>query len=87
VDRVYGSKATPDDHEKLTLPNPMDDEVLANFKARARCRHETFNGRLKFFRSLSVTFHHDPEKHVHVFEAVCVIEQYQMDNGGELFQT
>jgi hypothetical protein len=25
--------------------------------------------------------------HVHVFEAVCVIVQYQMDNGAELFQT
>ena len=46
---------------------------------------ETFNGRLKFFRALSDTFHHNPDKHVHVFEAVCVTVQYQMDNGGKLF--
>jgi hypothetical protein len=87
TDRVYGSKATPDQHAKLALPNPMDSKVLANFKARARCRHETFNGRLKFFRALSDTYHHSSDNHVHVFEAVCVIVQYQMDNGGELFQT
>jgi hypothetical protein len=87
TDRVYGSKATPEDHAKLALPNPMDDQVLANFKSRARCRHETFNGRLKFFHALSDTYHHSSENHVHVFEAICVIVQYQMDNGGELFQT
>jgi hypothetical protein len=79
TDRVYGAKATPDDHAKLALPNPMDDQVLANFKARARCRHETFNGRLKFFRALSDTYHHSSDTHVHVFEAVCFIVEYQID--------
>jgi hypothetical protein len=48
---AYGSKADPDDHLKLSMPNPCDNEELANFKARVRARHETFNGRIKFFRS------------------------------------
>jgi hypothetical protein len=86
TDRVYGAADHPGNNAKLALPNPMDDQELANFKARARCRHETFNGRLKFFEALSQTFHHSLKNHVHVFEAICVIVQYQMDNGGELFQ-
>jgi hypothetical protein len=86
-DRVYGSKADPGNHEKLALPNPMDNQVLANFKSLARCRHETLNGRLKFFASLNKTFCHSLNNHVHTFEAVCVIVQYQMDNGGQLFAT
>jgi hypothetical protein len=64
----------------------MDSKVLANFKARARCHHETFNGRLKFFKALLDTFHHNPSnRHVHMFKAVCVIVQYQMDNGEKSF--
>jgi hypothetical protein len=85
TDRVYGQQDRPTAHAKLALPNDVDGKTMANFKARARCRHETFNGRLKFFRALSDTFHHNPDKHVHVFEAVCVTVQYQMDNGGKLF--
>ena len=85
TDRVYGAKAKPDEHTKLSLPNPCDDKVLANFKARVRSRHESFNGRLKFFRSLADTYHHDLKKHGHVFEAVAVTVQYQMDMGSKLF--
>ena len=85
TDRVYGAKGTPSTHAKLSLPNKMDSKVLANFKARARCRHETFNGRLKFFKALSDTFHHNPDRHVLVFEAICVIVICQMDNGNEIF--
>jgi hypothetical protein len=31
--RVYGAMATPKEHDKLALPNPMDNKVLANFKS------------------------------------------------------
>jgi hypothetical protein len=86
TDRVYGSKSNPSTHAKLSLPNDSDSKVLANFKARARCRHETFNGWLKFFKALSDTFHHNPNKHDQVLKAVCVIVQYQMDNGGKNFE-
>ena len=85
TDRVYGVKAKPDDHAKLALPNPCDNKLLGNFKARVRSRHESFNCRLKFFRFLSDTYHHDLEKHGHVFEAVAVTVQYQMDMGSKLF--
>ena len=87
TDRVYGSLAHPEDHSKLSLPNPMDDLELANFKARVRARHETFNGRLKFYKSLSDTYHHRWAYHVHVFEAICVTVQYQIDNGSPLFDS
>ena len=39
----------------------------------------------RFFRSLSDTYHHDLEKHGHVFEAVSVTVQYQMDMVSKLF--
>ena len=85
VDRVYGTKKTPDDHAKLSLPNLCDDKKTANFKARLRCRHESFNGRIKQWRSLYDTYHHASSTHASVFEAVCVIVQYQMENGSPLF--
>ncbi len=85
ADRGYRSKFD-DDRKVLSLPNPKyDSKELNNFKSRARLRHETFNGRLKFFSSLSQTYHHRLNNHKHVFEAVVVIVQYQMDNGKELF--
>jgi hypothetical protein len=59
---------------------------------RARCRHETFNAHLKKFESLSgALFRHggggDAGREFFgiVIVAVCVIVQYQMDNGRELF--
>jgi hypothetical protein len=85
ADRVYGSEGRPASRKKFALPNDADDKELANFKARARCRHETFNGRLKNYKALSDTYHHNPDKHVLIFEAVCVTVQYQMDNGSKLF--
>lgn len=71
---------------KLALPNRgVDDQVLHNFKSRARCRHETFNGRIKFYSLLQQTFRHGAAKHRLAFEAICVTVQYQMENGAELF--
>ena len=86
VDRVYGSRAQPDDHEKLSLPNACDPPELKNFKARARARHESFNGRLKFFRCLSDPFRHAHDQHVHAFGAVAVTIIYQMQMGSPLFE-
>jgi hypothetical protein len=86
TDRVYGSKAEPEDHIKLVLPNPLDNKELTNSKSCVRARHESFNGRLKVYRLLSDTYHHRAANHVHVFEAVFVTAvQYQMDNGTKLF--
>ena len=74
-----------DDWKKLSLKNPMDPKELKRFKSRARCRHETFNGRMKHFKILSDIYRHDQGKHEYAFVAVAVFIQYQMENGHPLF--
>jgi hypothetical protein len=69
----------------VSTPNPFDADELREFKRRARARHETFNARLKVFGCLNDRFRHRLEKHKTVFEAVCVIIQFQMENGSPLF--
>jgi hypothetical protein len=64
----------------------MGSKELEKFKRRARLRHETFNGRLKCFGSLSAqTFRHGIDMHKFVFEANIVTVQYQVDNGSPIF--
>lgn len=82
-DRAY--KSSRPDEQFLSTPDTMDPPELFNFKSRARLRHETFNGRLKKYEILQQTFRHGVGKHKDVFEAVCVIVQYQLDNGSLLF--
>lgn len=73
--------------EKLVVstPNAHDPHALRKFKSRARARHESFNGKLKKFRCLDERFRHGINKHKIVFEAICVICQYQLENGSPLF--
>jgi len=68
-----------------SIPNSRDPPNLFKFKSLARSRHETFNSNLKNFKCLAECFWHGLEKHKIVFEAVCVICQYQMENGSPLF--
>jgi hypothetical protein len=85
VDRGYSSKRA-DEKNLFSVPNSMGSKELEKFKSRARLRHETFNGRLKCFGSLSAqTFRHGIDKHKFVFEAIVVTVQYQMDNGSPIF--
>ena len=83
ADRGYKSSRL--DEQFLSTPDSMDPAELNNFKSRVRLRQETFNGWLKKYESLQQTFRHGRHKHKDVLEAVCVIVQYQMDNGSELF--
>jgi hypothetical protein len=83
ADRGYDTNHV--DEQMLAPPNAVDSKRLNNFKSRARLRQETFNGRLKFFASLSQTFRHGIDKHKLVLEAVCVTVQYHMDNGKPVF--
>ena len=85
TDRIYGNQQSKEHHAKMALPNLCDSKELANFKARLRCRHETFNGRLIFYRSMSDNYHHQKSKHVLVFEAVCMILINKMRHGKPLF--
>jgi hypothetical protein len=80
----------------LRLPNDRDSELAKSFKKRSQARHETFNSRLKSFKILSTRFRHSHngrkqqgvtchDNHKAVFEAVCVLLQYDMENGHPLF--
>jgi len=69
-----------------SLTNLRESKDAFVFKGRARARHETFNGRLKFFGVLGLTYRHDFDKHGIVFNAVCVIVQTQLMNGCPLFE-
>ena len=69
----------------VSTPNQFDPSPLKAWKSRARARHETLNSRLTNFQALSDVYRHAPEDHQSLFEAVCVIVQYDMENGHELF--
>jgi DDE superfamily endonuclease len=68
-----------------TIRNPIDTPEVKKFKRRARACHESLNSRLKNFKVLAERFRHGHEKHEAVFEAVCIITQYELENGHPLF--
>ena len=70
---------------KLSLSTTMDTEEVRRFKSRAKARQESFNSRLKQFKCLDNRFRHKLLKHKICFEAVCVICQYQLENGHPLY--
>lgn len=70
----------------LCFPDYMDEPDLHEFKSRLRLRQETFNTRLKYFRTLSETFEYGYDKHKLVLFAVAATVQYQMDLGSPLFE-
>jgi hypothetical protein len=84
-----GSKAIADKayrgSAKATTSSSTDPPELRKFKSRARARQESLWRRLKRFECLSDRFRHPIEKHQICFEAVCVIVQYQFENGSPLF--
>jgi hypothetical protein len=69
----------------ISTPSSRDPQELRRFKSWARARHESFNGRIKNFKCLAERFRHGKHKHQICFEAVCVIVQYQFENGSPLF--
>lgn len=78
-DRAYGAG------KNTAVKRNEDPGGLHNFKSRALSRHETFNGRLTKYAVLRECFRHGFTRHPLAMEAVCVIVQYQMDLGDELF--
>lgn len=87
ADGIYKpGKGRKEEVDILAIQNSNDDDQLRAFKSRVRCRHESFNGQIKNFAFLQHTFRGtDYEKHGDYFRAICVIVQYQMDNGSPLF--
>ena len=73
---------------KTAPPNQSDSQALKDLKNRARARHEAFNARIKSFYVLSTTFRATKgkkEKHKIVFESICILCQYDMENGHPLW--
>ena len=67
------------------VKNELDSLEVREFKRRGRARQETFFTRIKNFAILGERFRHALEKHQSVFEASCVLMQFEMDNGYPLF--
>jgi len=73
----------------LSIRNSLDTEAVKAFKRRVRARHENFNARIKAFEVLNVAFRAKTDrcqKHKHAFLAVCVLVQYDMENGFPLME-
>jgi hypothetical protein len=71
--------------EVVSSPNPLDDYDVKLFKSRALKRQEKFNGHIKTFRSLEGRFCYSIGRFKSVFEAVCVICQYQIETDKPLY--
>ena len=83
--RAVGDNGYQGEPDAVSTPNSQDPAVLRKFKSRARARQESFNARIKVFQCLDQRFRHGIKKHKICFEAVCVIVQYQLENGSPLF--
>ena len=70
----------------MSTPNTFDSTEVAKFKTNVRCRHKTFNGRIKKYASMDITWKHTMEKHQLAFMAVITTVQYHLDEGVGLFE-
>jgi hypothetical protein len=84
--KVIGDKGYIGEKDIISTPNSHDPPDVRHFKSRARARQESFNARIKNFACLDVRFRHGIHNHKTCFEAVCVIAQYQLENGSPLFE-
>lgn len=82
---------------KASTKNPLDDKTVKVLKKRARARHEIFNKRIKDFKILSTRFRSTKgspklglptvlDKHKAVFEACCVLVQYDVEEESPLIK-
>lgn len=77
--------------DKVTVTKDGQSKALKQFLGRAKNRQESLHTRLKSFNVLSGCFRHGKgtesklELHKTCVEAVCVIVQYDMENGSPVF--
>lgn len=83
--KVIGDEGYRGQSKTISTYNPNNPNEVKKFKSRARARHETFNRKIKTFQILNDCFRHSINKHKAAFEAVCIIAQYQLENGSPLF--
>jgi hypothetical protein len=84
--RVIGDSGYQGEPEKVSISRDGDDQETKKFKARAKSRQETFNGRLKNFRVTALPFRHGHDKHRKPFVACCLLIQMEIQNGHGLFE-
>jgi hypothetical protein len=83
--RGIGDSGYQGEPGKLSFHRPAHSKEMTNFINRVRARHENFNARIKNFNILSNCFRsNDKAKHKMAFEAVCILCQYDMENGHPL---
>jgi hypothetical protein len=86
ADRGYkGEDVGSGQHRTLSIRNRFDTKEVKEFKRRVRAHHKSFNARIKSFKILKDCCCHGVKRHKAAFEAVCVICQYDMENGHPLF--
>jgi len=83
--RGIGNKGYRGERGVISTPSSHDTAKVRRFKSCARARQETFNAQIKFFGCLAQRFRHGIEKHQQCSEAICMIVQYQMENGSPVF--
>jgi hypothetical protein len=83
--KAIGDKGYVGHPTTVSTYNNHDCRAVKGFKSRALKRHETFNGLTKQFHCISGRFRHSPDRFKTCFEAICVICQYKIENGSNLF--
>jgi DDE superfamily endonuclease len=68
----------------VSAPNEIDSAIVKKFKKNALARQEHINARIKSHKITDERFRHKLAKHKTIFEAVCAVVQYDMDNGNPL---
>ena len=63
----------------------MDSSEDRAMQSVVRSRHETLNGRFKFWEILKQPLRHDILEHGQIFRAIAVIIQLGIDEGDKLF--
>lgn len=84
--RVVGDSGYEGEPDKVGITRQGDSKEAKAFKARAKSRHESFNSRLKAFQILDLPFRHGFDKHQTAFDSVCILCQYDIENGHGLME-
>lgn len=83
--KSLGDKGYSGYRQTMSVFNAHDSRNVKKFKSRALHRQEVFNNMTKRFKILRGPFRHGVDSFPSVFEAVCVLCQYQMENGEPLY--
>eukprot|EP00957_Ditylum_brightwellii_P110243 8408509-Ditylum_brightwellii.AAC.1 len=79
--RAIGDDGYNGEPNVISTRNEFDSYELSNFKDCVLARQESFNSCLKDFNVLKTKFRHGASNHKAVFDAVCAIVLYNMENG------